>query len=786
MKFSENWLRTFVASTLTSSELADALTMGGIEVEAREPAAPAFDHVVIAEVIEVQKHPDADRLSVCRVNAGAGGAPLLQVVCGAPDVQVGMRVPFAQVGAQLPGVLIKQAKVRGVESNGMLCSAKELGIADDAAGLLILAADAPLGADLRKYLELDDQLFTIKPTPNRGDCLSLFGAAREVAAITGNRVTPIEVTAVQTLTERIEIAVAAPDACPLYCGRVLRGVNAGAATPQWMVRRLERSGLRSISAIVDVTNYVMLELGQPLHAFDLDRVVGGIQVRFAVAGERLKLLNDEDIVLKADILVIADSAKPLALAGIMGGAASAVTPATRNILLEAAFFAPAAIAGKSRVLGFGSESAYRFERGVDYAATEHALERATALVLDICGGNAGPICPAKATLPPRQPIRLRAARAQRLLGIHISADDIVRIFGRLGFACEKHHDDFTVTPPSYRFDLAIEEDLIEEIARIYGYDNIPANVPLASTAMLPVPEARTNVAAIRQMLVARDYQEIVSYSFVDQQWEVDFSANKDPVMLANPIASNLNAMRSSTFGSLVECLKLNLSRQQERVRIFECGRCYSRAGKNGYAERIVLGGLVYGEAVEEQWGAAKRTVDFYDVKCDLETLGGPDLRFSAASHPALHPGRSAKVSLGETFLGWLGELHPGLQQTYDLPFAPMLFELNLDQLMNHAVAQFTDFSRQPMVRRDISVEVDEKVTAQAMLQALRNHATGIISNVVLFDVYRGKGIDSDKKSVAFKVVLQDTQKTLKDVEAEAAIQRLVQVLQQEFQAKLRT
>ena len=783
MKFSENWLRTFVTTPLSSAELADALTMGGIEVEAMERAAPAFERVVVAEVLDVQKHPDADRLTVCSVSAG--GAPL-QVVCGAPNVRAGIRVPLAHAGAQLPGVTIKQAKVRGVESNGMLCSAKELGIADDAAGLLILAADAPVGADIRQYLELDDQLFTIKPTPNRGDCLSVFGVAREVAAITGGTLKPVAVKAEQKLPDRIEIALAAKQACPLYCGRVLRGVDARAPTPHWMAQRLERSGLRSISAIVDVTNYVMLELGQPLHAFDLQHIDGGINVRFARAGECIKLLNEQEVALTPDLLVIADDAQPLALAGIMGGAASAVTLDTRDILLEAAFFAPDVIAGKSRVLGFGSDSAYRFERGVDYAATAHAMERATALVLEICGGQAGPVCTAQAALPERRAVRLRAARAQRLLGIHLAANDIARLFARLRFACAQSGDEFNVTPPSYRFDLAIEEDLVEEVARVHGYDNIPANAPVAAGAMLPAPESRTEVAALRQLLVARDYQEIITYSFVDRQWEVDFCANDAPVMLANPIASNLNAMRSSMMGSLVDCLKLNLSRQQERVRIFESGRCYSRNPRGGYAERGVLAGLVYGGAVAEQWGGPKRIADFYDVKSDVETLAGSKTaRFETAPHPALHPGRSARVIVGGYDAGWLGELHPRLLQKYDLPYAPMVFELNLDALTTRFPFRYEEFSRQPMIRRDISVEVDEKTTAQAMLDALKTSAPDIVSEVALFDVYRGKGIDSDKKSVAFKVLLQDTHKTLTDAEAETAIQRLLKVLQEQFQAKLR-
>lgn len=785
MKFSENWLRTFVDSPLATRELADALTMGGIEVEALEPAGGAFNGVVVAQVLAVDRHPDADRLTVCKVDAG--GAPL-QVVCGAPNVRAGIRVPLAQVGARLPGDLtIKQAKVRGVESNGMLCSARELGTAEDAGGLLILPADAPIGEDLRKYLALDDQLFTIKPTPNRGDCLSILGVAREVAAVTGATLNTVTAQARTTLSDKVEIKLSAPAACPLYCGRIVRGVNPGAATPRWMIQRLERSGLRSISPIVDVTNYVMLETGQPLHAFDLAMIDGAIDVRFARAGERLKLLNEQEITLHEQFLVIADAKKPLALAGIMGGAESAVSGVTRDILLEAAFFTPMTIAGKSRVLGFGSESAYRFERGVDYAATQNALERAAALVLEICGGGSGPVCAAQAQLPKREPVRLRSARAQRVLGIDIGAGEIERIFSRLGFSFERQAGDFVVTPPSYRFDVAIEEDLIEEVARIHGYDSIPAHAPLSANVMLPVTETRTTVAALRQLLVARDYQEIVSYSFVDREWEADFAANEDPVLLANPIASNMSAMRSTLFGSLVDCLKLNVSRQQERVRIFECGRCYRR-GENGdgYAERAVLGGLAYGGAVPEQWASPKRATDFYDMKSDLEALaGGATLRLEAAAHPALHPGRAAKVICNGAFCGWIGELHPRLLQKYDFPLAPMVFEVNLEQFLNKRPARYHEFSRQPLVRRDISVEVDEKIAVQAMLDALDSHATGIVFDVALFDVYRGKGIDSDKKSVAFKVVLQDTHKTLKDADVETAIQRLIQVLQEQFKAKLR-
>ncbi len=783
MKFSENWLRTFVNPPLASRALADALTMSGVEVELVEPVAPPFDQVVVAEVLEVQKHPAADRLTVCRV--GAGGAPL-QVVCGAPNVRAGMRVPLARIGARLPGIEIKQAKVRGVESNGMLCSARELGLADDASGLLVLPADAPPGTDIRRYLELDDQLFTIKPTPNRGDCLSVFGFAREAAAVTGAALTPAPTAAVPAASsDRIEIVLEDKTACPRYCGRIVRGVNARAVAPRWMVQRLERSGLRSISAIVDVTNYVMLELGQPLHAFDLARLDGGICVRRGRSGERLKLLNEQEIALDASLLVIADSKKPLALAGIMGGLESAVTLDTGDILLESAFFDPAAIAGKSRVLGFSSDSAYRFERGVDFAATVQALERATRLVLDICGGKAGPVCEAIATLPERCPVRLRRARAQRLIGIEFTAQQIAGILQRLGFAFEAHGDEFLVTPPSYRFDFAIEEDLIEEVARVHGYDKIPAHPPVATAAMLPATESRISIKALRGLMVARDYQEVVSYSFIDRKWEIDFCANQDPVALANPIAAHLNVMRSGLIASLVDCLRLNLSRQHERVRLFETGRCFSRAGV-AYDQVMMLGGVAYGNAAPEQWGVTGRKVDFYDVKSDVEAVIAPHVaRFEAAQHPALHPGRSAKVTLQGVPIGWLGELHPRLQQDYDLPYSSMVFELNLDKILGREVPVYREISRQPLVRRDLSVEVPETVSAQAMLDTLKACAQRYVSEVALFDVYRGKGIDSDKKSIAFRVLMQDTDRTLTDAEVEAAIGQMLQVLQEQFQAKLR-
>jgi len=632
----------------------------------------------------------------------------------------------------------------------------------------------------------DDLIFTIKPTPNRGDCLSVFGFAREVAAVTACALQPVDVAAAPSkISDRLEITLENSSACPLYCGRIVRGVNARAATPRWLVQRLESGGLRSLGAIVDITNYVMLELGQPLHAFDRARLGASLRVRNARKAEKLKLLNEQEVELDPGWLVIADEQKALALAGIMGGAASAVGGETKDILLESAFFSPDVIAGKSRLLGFSSDAAYRFERGVDYAGTRRALERATALVLEICGGSAGPIAEASASLPERKPVRLRRARAQRLLGIDISAQDIAAILRRLGLGFERRGEEFHVTPPSYRFDIALEEDLIEEIARIYGYDRIPASPPRAAVAMLPAPETRISTSALRAQLIARDYEEIVSYSFVDRQWESDFSGNATPVALANPIAAQLSVMRSSLLGSLVDCLKLNVSRQQERVRLFEFGRCFERAGAD-FQQQMKLGGIAYGSALAEQWGSPKRPVDFYDVKSDVESLIALEsVRFEHAKHPALHPGRFANVVVDGVVAGWLGQLHPELQQKYDLPFAPIAFELNLELISARRPARYSAFSRLPSVRRDIAVEVGAEVSAQAMLEALKKRASGIITELGLFDVYRGKGIDSDKKSVAFRVVLQDTLKTLTDAEVDAAVGLLLQVLQEQFQARLR-
>jgi len=778
MKFSESWLRTLVNPSLSSEALAHLLTMAGLEVEERAGVAPAFDKVVVAQVLSKEKHPDADRLNLLSVDVGL--AEPLAIVCGAQNVSVGMKAPCALVGAKLPGIEIKQAKVRGIASFGMMCSSKELGLAEESSGLLELAADAIVGQSIREHLDLDDHLLTLKLTPNRCDCLSVHGIAREVAALTGAVLQALPPASFkQNSAHSRKIKVTASAACPRYSGRVIAGVNAKATTPAWMVQRLERCGLRSISALVDVTNYVLLELGQPLHAFDLNKLSGDIEVRFARAGESLKLLNEQTVKLQADMLVIADAKNPVALAGIMGGADSAVDDATTDIFLESAFFAPSVIVGKSRQLGFGSDSSYRFERGVDFAATQTALDRATQLILDICGGEAGAVSEVVSELPARKPVKLRTARVHRVLGVSLPADEIAQILSRLGMGLQRQGDEFLVTPPSYRFDIAIEEDLIEEVARVHGYENIQPLPPQASMTILPQVEALHPLSKVRQVLVQRDYQETINYAFVEAEWERDLCGNNAPIALKNPIASQMSVMRSSLLGGLLAALRTNLARKQPRVRLFEVGGCFAASAGN-YVQHERLAGLAYGGALSEQWGSPTRNVDFYDVKGDVEALFGQrSLVLQAEQHPASHPGRSAKILLNGQAIGWIGELHPQWQQQYDLPQAVVWFEVELAVLLAATVPLASEVSKFPPVRRDLAVVVDESVSVQSLLTALHDSKAPFVVELGLFDVYRGKGVEEGKKSLAFRVLLQDTRKTLTDIDIDQSIAQLKVVLQQQ-------
>ncbi len=782
MQFSENWLRTFVNPKLSSDELSHALTMAGLEVEDEQPAGAVFTSVVIGEIVEAAKHPDADRLQLCKVNIGT---ETLQIVCGASNARVGIKVPCALVGAALPGMVITQAKVRGVDSFGMLCSSKELGLSAEAAGLLELPNDAPIGTDIRKYLDLNDNLLTLKLTPNRADCLSILGIARDVAAITGASLSLPKITPASIASERtFAVLVNAPDTCPAYYGRAIEGVNAQAKTPNWMVRNLERSGVRSISAIVDISNYVLLELGQPMHAFDLARLGDHIEVRFAKAGESLKLLNDTEVKLKDDDLVIADISGAIALAGIMGGEPTSVTDSTADIFLESAFFTPDVIAGKARRLGLSTDSSFRFERGVDFGNTLNALERATGLILEICGGKAGSITKAVTAFPVRNIINLRHKRLLSVLGITIPQKTVGTLLAQLGFEYSETADGFVVQAPSYRFDIAREEDLIEEVARLHGYDKIPAIAPEAALNMLPAPEASWSKASVAVTLQSQGYQEVVTYSFVDESWERDLMGNTAPIALKNPIASNMSVMRSSLWGGLLDALTYNLNRKQERAMLFEIGASYF-ADKKGYKEEAQVSGLCYGTFQPEQWSSAVRDVDFYDVKASVDSLTRNQAEYRQEAHPALHPGQSARVYLDNKSIGWLGKLHPKWQQQYSLSKNTVLFELALAPLMQTQLAKYQEVPKFLPVRRDIAVVVDANLPAQAIVDAVNSAKISLVQQIQLFDIYQGKGIAENKKSLAFLVLMQDTHKTLLDIEAETAMAELLKLLENQFGASLR-
>lgn len=782
MQFSEQWLRSMVNPSLDTEQLGHALTMAGLEVEELTPVAPAFSRVVVAEILEAAKHPDADRLQVCKVKVGE---EVLQIVCGAPNARAGLKAPCALVGAELPGIQIKQAKVRGVESFGMMCSAKELGIATEANGILELPADAPVGQDIREYLDLNDSTYTLKLTPNRADCLSIVGIARDVVAMTGAPMTAPDIKSATVTSQLVkEVVLQASDACPAYFGRVIEGVNAQANTPEWMVRRLERSGIRSISALVDITNYVLLELGQPMHAFDVNLLQGGIQVHFAQAGEKLALLNDTEITLKADDLVIADRQGPVALAGIMGGKPTSVTDATQAIFLESAFFTPDVMAGKARRLGLSTDSSYRFERGVDFGNTLNALERATALVLDICGGQAGAVTAVTAQLPVRKQVTLRHAYLVSILGIEVSLAQVGQLLTQLGFAYTETNGIFEVSAPSFRFDIAREEDLIEEVARLHGYEHIPALTPVAPQAMLVAPEVARSKHWLRDLMVNQGYQEVVTYSFVDASWERDLYGNSQPITLKNPIASNLSVMRSGLWGGLLDALDYNLKRQQTRAMLFELGARYEK-GVQGFVETLTLSGLVYGSVQPEQWAAEARAFDFYDAKAHVEALFAQPVRFLVEQHPALHPGQTARIYLGDKAVGWLGKLHPQWQQQYGLTSACYLFEVDADAALATQVPAYTEVSKFLPVRRDLAVVVEQNISAQTMIDAIISEQIPQLQAVKLFDVYHGKGVPENKKSLAFLVLMQDTCKTMVDEEVDTIVARILNNWSSNFAASLR-
>ena len=807
MQFSENWLRSMVDPKMTSDELSHLLTMSGLEVEEVEAVAPPFSNVVVAEVKEVAKHPNADRLNVCQVDVGTG--TLLNIVCGAPNVRAGMKAICAKAGAVLPPGAdgkpfeIKVGKLRGVESQGMLCSAKELKISEEGSGLMELPEDAPVGSNIRDYLGLNDLKFTIKLTPNKADCLSVLGVAREVSALTG---TPLHVPTTRlvpvTTDETLPVKISAPDLCGRFSGRVIRGLNARAATPEWMKRRLERSGQRSVSALVDISNYVMLEVGRPSHVFDLNKIHGGLDVRWGKKGETLKLLNGNTIEVDEWVGVIADDKEIESLAGIMGGDSTAVTLDTTDIYLEAAFWWPNAIQGRARKYNFSTDAAHRFERGVDYATTVEHIERITALVYEICGTpetKVGPVDDQSVNLPQRQPVAMRTARAAKVIGVPLTDEVVADIFTRLQLPFTHESGVFHVTAPSYRFDIEIEEDLIEEVARVYGFENIPANPPVAPSAMLIEPENTRSLFAIRHQLADLGYQEVVNMSFVEAAWEQDFAANDQPIRLQNPIASQLSVMRSNLVGSLVANVRYNVNRKAGRVRVFEIGAVFHRNPEAadgplsiaGYDQPKRVAAIAYGPAVDEQWGEKTRAVDFFDVKADLEALFAPaSLRFVKGEHPALHPGRSAFVELDGKRIGFIGELHPRWLQKYDLPQAPVLFEVDAEALRLRSVPSYTEISKFPGATRDLALVVKQGVAAQDVLDTFQaeiasNPAGKIVQAVVLFDEYRGKGLETDEKSLAFRFSLQDTQSTLQDEAVDAIMAAVARAAEEKVGAKLR-
>ncbi len=792
MKFSEHWLRRWVDPRTDTTGLTEALTMAGLEVDGIEPAAPPFTGVVVGRVIEVAPHPNADRLRLTRVDVGE--TEPLQIVCGAANVAEGLKVPTALVGAVLPGGLkIKRAKLRGVESLGMLCSAKELGLAEEAHGLMILDDDAPVGEDLRRYLDLDDTVIEIDLTPNRGDCLSIRGLAREVGVIFRAPVEEPSISPVQAVDEqRLPVEVLAPEACPRYLSRVITDIDPAARTPLWMVERLRRGGIRAIHPVVDVTNYVLLELGQPMHAFDRARLHGAIQVRHGREGERLTLLDGREITLTPDLLVIADDEGPLALAGIMGGAHSGMSDTTRDIVLESAFFSPTAIRGRGRRFALQTDSSYRFERGVDPELQGLAMERATTLLLEIVGGRPGPIVEVchEDHLPRRPSIPLRPPRLTTLLGLEVDAETVEDILHRLGCHVEPHDDGWRVTPPSHRFDLAIEADLVEEIGRIYGYHRLPERLPRAELVMHPRPEARLSLRRIQDTLMDLGYQEAISYSFVDEAEAALLAPDAELLRLANPISSEMTVMRPSLWPGLLRALRHNLNRQQERGRLFETGLCFRRQ-EGQIVQTPWVGGVIHGPALPEQWGSPRRQADFFDLKGDVETLLGLTHRagnfiFEPSEHPALHPGQAAEVIDAGRSVGRLGVIHPRIAARLDVPPGTLLFELELAALQHGRLPQYRPISRYPAIRRDLALLVEENIPAAEIVAVIRSAAAEILQEIRVFDVYQGQGLPENHKSVAVGMILQHAERTLEDRDIEAVMTRIIEALAQRLGATPRS
>ncbi|MDA9783926.1 phenylalanine--tRNA ligase subunit beta [Gammaproteobacteria bacterium] len=792
MIFSESWLREFVDPGMATAELVETLTMAGLEVDGVTPAASQFSGIVVGRVESAEQHPDADKLSVCRVS---DGTTEFQVVCGAPNVRVGLLVPFARVGAVLDGgdkpFKIKAAKLRGVESNGMLCSAEELGLAESSDGLLELPETLSLGADIRLALSLDDQLIELDLTPNRGDCLGMIGLAREVGVLARTQVNEIDYPTVKITTERkIPVATAALDECPKYLGRVIENINIATPSPYWLQERLRRSGLRSIDPVVDVTNLMLLELGHPMHAFDADKLHGTVTARLAKEGEKLTLLDDREVVLDSATLLIADDTQGLAMAGIMGGLSSSVTSQTKSIFLECAFFSQLAIAGKARGYGLHTDASHRYERGVDYALQARALERATALLLEIVGGDAGPVSIAIGNLPKTRQVRLKFANVKRLLGVDVPQVESVDILTRLGFVEESSDAEGIVfTVPSFRFDVSIEADLIEEIARVFGYNNLPETPGMTAQRLPKIPERIRPVAALKQRLVAEGYQEAINYSFIDPELVSSVCRESQTVVLKNPISAEMSVMRPSILPGLLSTLSYNLNRQRERVRLFEEGLVFEKVAGEIKQTRC-LAGLIYGSADPINWNQPKKLVDFYDIKGIVESLAdkgqhAEPVEFVKSEHPAMHSGQCAEVRFYGKCLGHVGAIHPRLQRQFGFASAVYLFELNTEALVTRQLPAASVLSRYPEVSRDLAIVVGVDTAAGDIAASIRANAGSDLTELMTFDVYDGAGVGEGKKSIAFGLTWQHPSRTLSDEEISAIITNCIKVLESDFKAELR-
>lgn len=792
MKFSENWLRSLVNPTVSQEELVARLSMAGLEVDGVDPVAEAFSGVVVGEIVAIEQHPDADKLRVCQVS---NGSDTFQVVCGAPNARQGIKIPFAMIGAKLPGDFsIKKAKLRGIESNGMLCSAKELGLSDDNAGLMELPCDAPVGKDLRDYLDLNDIVIEVDLTPNRGDCLSLRGIAREVGALYKQPMEELVIDEVQpTANDKVNVDVISSKDCPRYVSRVIKNVDVSKPTPMWMVERLRRSGIRSIDAVVDVTNYVMVELGQPMHAFDLAEIDKGLVVRMAHENETLTLLNGQEVTLRSDTLLITDHTKPLAIAGIMGGEHSGISPKTKDLLLEAAFFNTITVAGKARSYGLHTDASHRFERGVDWQLAPLAMERATALLLDIVGGSAGPVVDvvSKSDLPTINHIVLRAERLNKILGIALSDEEVEQLLLPLGLTLQvKSAGIWDVTVPSYRYDIAIEEDLVEEIARLYGYNHLPVRYPQARLAPhANKQEAELNKKTLRDILVARGYQENITYSFIDPKLFKLFNPDQEPLLLANPISSDMSAMRVSLWPGLIKSLQYNINRQQDRVRIFECGLSF-KGQLADLKQESMIAGLIMGTRLPQGWANAKDRVDFYDVKGDVEAILGlvgslEQYQFTPTQHTALHPGQAAAIMREGTRVGYVGALHPELAKILDIDVPVYLFELSLGKIQQGILPAFKELSRFPEVSRDLSVLINKSVIADKFVSTIKAAAGDYLTKIQLFDIYEGSAIGDNQKSIAVRLSWRHPERTLTDDEINIFFQAIIVVLEEQFNATLR-